>query len=159
PDGVVVDGPLVLALEDVAERRAGVAVRRVGLARPQGHLDRRRLRLLPVELLGDVFPRERLHPSFAVFVMMGQGHPADRAGNNRQGQQCASHDCSFGWARAIGRRSMTKTNGRGGFVTGRFSRAGPWSGVAGRWSLSSSPKWWPRSGLKWVPEFSPSSRP
>src|SRR5262245_61515625 len=34
PGGVVVDGPLVLALEDVAERRARVAVRRARLARP-----------------------------------------------------------------------------------------------------------------------------
>src|SRR5262249_11722924 len=31
--GVVVDGPLVLALQDVAERRAGVAVNRFHLAR------------------------------------------------------------------------------------------------------------------------------
>src|SRR5262249_40150913 len=55
PDLVVVDGPLVLALEDIAEPRARVAVRRVRLARPQGHLDRRRLRLLPVDLFFDVF--------------------------------------------------------------------------------------------------------
>src|SRR5262249_47427538 len=77
--GVVVDGPLVLALQNVAERRAGVAVRRAGLARPQGHLDRRRFRLLPVDLLGDVFPGESLHPAFAVFAVMGQRRPADRA--------------------------------------------------------------------------------
>src|SRR5262245_62721575 len=35
---VAVDGPLVLALQDVAERRAGVPVRRAGLSRPQRHL-------------------------------------------------------------------------------------------------------------------------
>src|SRR5439155_11642700 len=56
-DGFVVDGPLVLALQDVADRRAGVAVRRAGLARPQGHLDRRCLRLPPVDLFGDVDSR------------------------------------------------------------------------------------------------------
>src|SRR5262245_43035909 len=41
---LVVDGPLVLAFQNVAERRAGVAVRRLHLARRQRHLDRRRLR-------------------------------------------------------------------------------------------------------------------
>src|SRR5262245_50778707 len=38
PGLVAVDGPLVLALQDVAERRAGVPVRRAGLSRPQRHL-------------------------------------------------------------------------------------------------------------------------
>jgi hypothetical protein len=32
--------------------------------------------------------------AFAVPVMMRQGHPSDRAGDNRQGQQRPSHDCS-----------------------------------------------------------------
>src|SRR5262245_4305596 len=49
PGGVVVDGPLVLALDDVPERRAGVTVRRLHLARRQRHLDHRGLRLLPVQ--------------------------------------------------------------------------------------------------------------
>src|SRR5262245_5830386 len=48
---VAVDGPLVLALQDVPERRAGVPVRRLHLARRQRHLDRGGLRLLPVQLL------------------------------------------------------------------------------------------------------------
>src|SRR6516164_5940991 len=38
---VVVDGPLVLALHDVPERRAGMAVRLLHLARRQRHLDHR----------------------------------------------------------------------------------------------------------------------
>src|SRR5262245_15280021 len=50
---VAVDGPLVLALQDVAERRAGMAVRRLHLARRQRHLDHRGLRLLAVQPLDD----------------------------------------------------------------------------------------------------------
>src|SRR5262249_1230027 len=147
-DLVVVDGPLVLALQDVAEHRAGGPGRRAGLARPQGHLDRRRLRLPALELPGDVSPGESLHPSLVVLVMLRQGHPADRARNNRQGQQCTPHNCSFGWTRARGCRSMTRTSGRGGFVTGRpfIYRAGPWPGAAGRWrrpSGSTYPGWRP----------------
>src|SRR6516165_8316002 len=38
PGLVVIDGPLVLALQDVPERRAGVTVRRLHLARRQRHL-------------------------------------------------------------------------------------------------------------------------
>src|SRR5262245_61372620 len=85
---VVVDGPLVLALQDVPERRAGVAMRRLHLARRQRHLDHRGFRLLPVQLLDDVLLGEELDviPAFAVLVVMRQGHPADRAGSNRQGQ-------------------------------------------------------------------------
>src|SRR5262245_59259108 len=88
PGGVAVDGPLVLALQDVPERRAGVAMRRLHLARSQRHLDHSGLRLLPVQLLDDVLPGELLDviPAFAVLVVMRQGHPADRAGSNRQGQ-------------------------------------------------------------------------
>src|SRR5262249_33411991 len=48
---VAVNGPLVLALQDVAERRAGMTVRRLHLARRQRHLDHRGLRLLAVQLL------------------------------------------------------------------------------------------------------------
>jgi hypothetical protein len=67
PGGVVVDGPLVLALQDVAERRAGVTMHHLDLARLQGHFDRRGLRLLPVDLLGDVLLGEHLDalPAFA----------------------------------------------------------------------------------------------
>src|SRR5262249_4453619 len=85
---VVVDGPLVPALQDVPERRAGMTVRRLHLARRQRHLDHRGLRLLPVQLLDDVLLGEHLDviPVFAVLVVMRQGHPADRAGSNRQGQ-------------------------------------------------------------------------
>src|SRR5439155_22672563 len=93
-DGFVVDGPLVLALQDVAERRAGVAVRRAGLARPQGRLDRRCLRLPPVDLFGDVFLGERLHAAFAVLGMLRQGHPGDRESTEDNRQQGASHDSS-----------------------------------------------------------------
>src|SRR6266850_7684456 len=45
---VVVDGPLVLALQDVPKRRAGMAVRRLHLTRRQRHLDHRGFRLLPI---------------------------------------------------------------------------------------------------------------
>src|SRR5262245_22761018 len=136
---VSVDGPLVLALQDVPERRAGMTMGRLHLARRQRHLDHRGLRLLAVQLLDDVVLGECLHASFAVFAVLGQGHPADRARNNRQGQKCTPHDCSFRWTKAIGCRSMTRTHGRGGFVTGRAMLSG-WasSGPAGRWRRRSS---------------------
>src|SRR3954454_16268666 len=51
---VVVDGPLVLAFQDVPEGRAGVAMRCFHLARRQRHLDGGGLRLLVAQLLGDV---------------------------------------------------------------------------------------------------------
>src|SRR5262249_48968950 len=51
-DPLVVDGVLVFALQDVAEHRAGMVVRRVLLAGLEGHFQHRRL--LPVDLLGDV---------------------------------------------------------------------------------------------------------
>src|SRR5262249_13728265 len=88
PGLVVVDGPLVLALQDVAERRAGMAMRRLYLARRQRHLDHRGLRLLPLQLLDDVLLGEQLDviPALAVLVVTRQGHPADRAGGNRQCQ-------------------------------------------------------------------------
>src|SRR5262249_35614548 len=115
--GVVVDGPLVLALEDVAERRAGVAVRRARLARPQGHLDRRGHRLLPVDLLGDVFLGERLDPSFAVFAVLRQGHPADRESAEDNYQQTASHDSSSDRTEAFSPLG-NKDVGVGSFLTG-----------------------------------------
>src|SRR5262249_38681499 len=67
---VVVDGPLVLTRQDVPERRAGVTVRRLHLARCQRHLDRRGLRLLAVHLLDDVLLGEQLDvsPAFGVLV-------------------------------------------------------------------------------------------
>src|SRR5262249_49944365 len=79
---VAVDGPLVLALQDVAERRAGMAVRRLHLARRQRHLDHGGLRLLPVQLLDDVLLGEQLDlsPAFAVLVVLRQAHPAGREG-------------------------------------------------------------------------------
>src|SRR6516165_8091606 len=73
---VVVDGPLVLTLQDVPERRAGMTVRRLHLARRQRHLDHRGLRLLPVQLLDDVLLGEQLDliPAFAVLVVVCQAH-------------------------------------------------------------------------------------
>src|SRR5262245_59908683 len=73
---LVVDGPLVLALQNVPERRAGVAVRRLRLARPEGHLDRRGLRLLPVHLLSDVAGGQHLD-RLVLLAVPGRGHPAD----------------------------------------------------------------------------------
>src|SRR6516164_7704057 len=96
PGGVAVDGPLVLALQDVAERRAGVAVRRLHRARRQRHLDRRGFRLLPVQLLDDVPLGEHLDviPTFAVLVVVCQAHPAGRESAHDDRQQGTSHDCS-----------------------------------------------------------------
>src|SRR5215470_2612711 len=93
---VVVDGPLVLALQDVPERRAGVAVRRLLLARRQRHLDHRGLRLLPVQLLDDVPLGEQLDvsPAFAVLVVLCQTHPAGRESAQDDRQQGTSHDSS-----------------------------------------------------------------
>src|SRR5262245_39419710 len=93
---VVVDGPLVLALQDVPERRAGVAVRRLHLARRQRDLDRRGLRLPPVHLLGDPPLGEYLDaiPALAVPVVMGQAHPAGREGPYDDRHQGTPHDRS-----------------------------------------------------------------
>src|SRR5215469_361113 len=93
---VVVDGPLVLALQDVPERRAGVTVRHLYLARRQRHLDHRGFRLLPVQLLDDVLLGEQLDviPAFAVLVVVGQADPAGRESAYDDHQQGASHDSS-----------------------------------------------------------------
>src|SRR5262245_63072152 len=50
PGRLVVDGPLVLALQHVPERRPGMAVRGARLAGFERHHDRRRARLLAVQL-------------------------------------------------------------------------------------------------------------
>src|SRR5262249_40892252 len=96
PGLVAVDGPLVLALQDVPERRAGMTVRRLHLARRQRHLDHRGLRLLPVQLLDDVLLGEQLDlsPAFAVLVVVCQAHPASRESAHDDRQQGTSHDSS-----------------------------------------------------------------
>src|SRR5262245_12260951 len=93
---VAVDGPLVLALKDVAERRAGMAVRRLHLARRQRHLDHGGLRLLAVQLLDDVPLGEHLdlRPAFAVSAVLRQAHPTGRESTKDNRQQAASHDFS-----------------------------------------------------------------
>src|SRR6516162_7032241 len=93
---VVVDGPLVLALQDVPERRAGMTVRRLHLARRERHLDHRGLRLLPVQLLDDVPLGEQLDviPAFAVLVVVCRAHPAGRESAHDDRQQGTSHDSS-----------------------------------------------------------------
>src|SRR5262245_19796070 len=48
PDRLVVDGVLVLALQDVAERRAGMALRRILLTGPESHFVHHRTGNLPV---------------------------------------------------------------------------------------------------------------
>src|SRR5215831_11056415 len=92
----VVDGPLVLALQDVAERRPRMMVRRLHLARRQRHLDHRGLRLLPVQLLDDVLLGEQLDviPVFALLVVVCQAHPAGRESDHDDRQQGTSHDSS-----------------------------------------------------------------
>src|SRR5215467_12844028 len=93
---VVVDGPLVLALQDVPERRAGMTVRRLHLARRQRHLDHRGLCLLAVQLLDDVLLGKQLDlsPAFAVLVVVCQAHPAGRESAHDERQQGTSHDSS-----------------------------------------------------------------
>src|SRR5262249_20886898 len=107
---VAVDGPLVLALQDVAERRAGMTVRRLHLARRQRHLDHRGLRLLAVQLLDDIPLGEHLDviPAFAVLVVVSQAHPADRESAHDDRQQGTSHDSS---SKRTGRvtRAATRT--------------------------------------------------
>src|SRR5437763_3720738 len=70
-DRLVVEGVLVFALQDVAEHRAGMVVRRVLLAGLEGHFQHRRLRLLPVDLLGDVSLGKLGHRYGLVVVVVG----------------------------------------------------------------------------------------
>src|SRR5262249_49423879 len=67
---VVVDRPLVLALDYVAEHRPRVVVRRAGLAWLQRHLDGGGLRLLAVDLLGDVGHGQDLHLGLPLAVLV-----------------------------------------------------------------------------------------
>src|SRR5262245_59718296 len=99
---VAVDGPLVLTLQDVPERRAGMTVRRLHRARRQRHLDHRGLRLLTVQLLDDVLLGEQfdLNASFAVSAALRQGHPTDRESGKEYRLQAASHDSSSNKTRA-----------------------------------------------------------
>src|SRR5262249_53870546 len=69
-----------------------MAVRRLHLARRQRHLDHRGLCLLPVHLLDDVPLGEHLHISFAVFVVVSQGHRADRESAHGDRQQSTPHN-------------------------------------------------------------------
>src|SRR5262245_1150248 len=70
---LVVDGPLVLALQDVPDHRAGVAVRLASLTGVQRHFHDRYLRLLAVQLLDDVPRGDRLHS--VLLVMVSQAIP------------------------------------------------------------------------------------
>jgi len=79
-DGVVVEGVLVLALQDVPEHRPGVAVREDPSAGFDRHLLNRHLGVLPVQLLDDVPPGELGHLGPALLVVPGQHHPADPDG-------------------------------------------------------------------------------
>src|SRR5262249_50902593 len=75
---VALAAPLVLPLQAVPDRRAGVAVPRPPLPRRQRPLARRALRFVPVPLLDDAPRGEHLNmtPAFAVLVVMAQAHPA-----------------------------------------------------------------------------------
>src|SRR5262245_322435 len=98
--GLAVDGPLVLALQDVPERRAGMTVRRLHLARRQRHLDHRGLRLLPVQLLDDVLLGELLHlnPVVSVTAVLRQRHPAGAEDDSRdEREQSPTHGRSSIW--------------------------------------------------------------
>jgi hypothetical protein len=79
-DRLVVHGVLVFALEDVAEHRAGVAVRRILLAGLEGHFSHRRTCVLPVQLLDDVPLGQLCRLHLALPGVLGQGHPADPDG-------------------------------------------------------------------------------
>jgi hypothetical protein len=79
-DRLVVDGVLVFALQDVAEHRAGVAVRRILLAGLEGHFYHRRTGSLPIQLLDDVPLGQLGHLHVARPGLLGQGHPADTDG-------------------------------------------------------------------------------
>src|SRR5262245_10132017 len=70
-DRLVVEGVLVLALQDVAEHRAGVAVRRILLAGLEGHFYHRRTGSLPVQLLDDV-PLGQLGHLHGLVVVVGR---------------------------------------------------------------------------------------
>ena len=83
-DRLVVDGVLVFALQDVAEHRAGVAVRRILLAGLEGHFYHRRTGVLPVQLLDDVPLGQLGHLHLALPGVLGQGHPADTDGGDRR---------------------------------------------------------------------------
>src|SRR5262245_21518324 len=85
-DRLVVDGVLVLALQDVAERRAGVAVRRILLAGPEGYFVHRRAGSLPAQLLDDVPLGQLGHLHGLVVVMVGRkrnGHSHTDASRER----------------------------------------------------------------------------
>src|SRR3954451_9850569 len=73
-DRLVAEGVLVFALQDVAEHRAGMVVRRVLLAGLEGHFQHRRLRLLPVDLLGDVSLGKLGHLHGLVVAVVGCKH-------------------------------------------------------------------------------------
>src|SRR4051794_1561239 len=85
--GFVVDGVLVLALEDVSEDRAGVAVRRTLLTNLNCHFLDRHFCSLSVQLFDDVSLGESLYLHMFILSMLCQGHSgkADRgAGGDRE---------------------------------------------------------------------------
>src|SRR5262249_33217957 len=71
-----VDGKLLLALQNVPERRAGGAVRGSRLARFKRSLDCRRLGLLAVQLLDDTPHRQRLD-RLVLSIVLGRDEACD----------------------------------------------------------------------------------
>jgi hypothetical protein len=79
-DRLIVDGVLVFAFQNVAEHRAGVAVRRILLAGPDSYYFDRRPGVFPVKLLDDVPLRQLGHFHLTLPGVLSQGHPAETDG-------------------------------------------------------------------------------
>ena len=65
-DWLVVDRPLIFPFQDITENRPRMTVRLAGVARLNRHLDHRRPRILPIQLLHDVPLGNCRHLYFAV---------------------------------------------------------------------------------------------
>src|SRR5438067_1737991 len=84
--GLVIDCPLVLALDDVPEDRPGMAVRYTALTWLKHDLHRRCFSRLAIELLQDAPIRQRGHLRLALvaIVVGGEGQPANNEGDQRR---------------------------------------------------------------------------
>jgi CHAT domain-containing protein len=88
---LVVDGPLVLAFQDVPECRPGMAVRGARMAGFQRHLDRRRIRLLAVQLLGNL-PHCQQSGCRVLLAVLGYEQASDSQNDpSRQSQYPPGH--------------------------------------------------------------------
>src|SRR5262249_9980282 len=91
--GLVLDGPLKLALKDEPEHRAGVAVRLAGLTGLVHHLHERHHRLLAVQLLDDIPRGDGLR--VGLLVILGRTHAGhSHTDTNRERYQGPDHGLS-----------------------------------------------------------------